>query len=102
MVCPLALWMSMSVAAVQSVTYASVHEELTKSNPDFDISALQPLKHEVMTSKLVKLGDDHLSLQESDITINGIESNALMPLSAFNNLRREALQEYIRSSNATL
>ena len=79
-----------------SVTYASVHEELTKSNPDFDISALQPLKQEVMTSKLVKLGDDYLSLQESDITINGLESNALMPLSAFNNLRREALQEYIR------
>ncbi|WP_281710558.1 peptidase U32 family protein, partial [Anaerobiospirillum succiniciproducens] len=71
-----------------SVTYASVHEELTKSNPDFDISALQPLKQEVMTSKLVKLGDDYLSLQESDITINGLESNALMPLSAFNNLRR--------------
>lgn len=79
-----------------SVTYASVHEELTKSNPDFDISALQPLKQEVMTSKLVKLGDDYLSLLESDITINGLESNALMPLSAFNNLRREALQEYIR------
>ena len=79
-----------------SVTYASVHEELTKSNPDFDITALQPIKKEVMTSKLVKLGDDYLSLQESDITINGLESNALMPLSAFNNLRREALQEYIR------
>ena len=43
-----------------SVTYASVHEELTKSNPDFDISALQPLKQEVMTSKLVKLGDNYV------------------------------------------
>lgn len=79
-----------------SVTYAQVHEELTQANPDFDISALQPLKQEVMSSKLIKLGDDYLSLQESDITINGNEENAVLPLSAFNNLRREALQDYVR------
>lgn len=79
-----------------SATYEQIIEEIKASNPDFDDSALQPLKGEVMASKLTKLGDDYLSLAASDITINGDESYAKLPLSAFNGLRRNALNDYIR------
>lgn len=79
-----------------SATYEQIIEEIKASNPDFDASALQPLKSEVMASKLTKLGDDYLSLAASDITINGDESYAKLPLSAFNGLRRNALNDYIR------
>ena len=53
-----------------------------------------PLKAEVMRAKLLKLGNALLSLDNSDITLSGNLEAALLPLSAFNALRREALAQY--------
>ena len=78
------------------MSLSKVHEELVRANSDFDISALTPLKAEVMLSKLTKLGDEHLSLDSEAITCNLDEPESLlMPLSFFNQLRRQALQNYL-------
>ncbi len=53
-----------------------------------------PLKAEVMRAKLLKLGNALLSLESNDITLSGNLEAALLPLSAFNALRREALAQY--------
>ncbi len=79
-----------------SASYEQIMTDLKAANPDFDASALQPLKSEVMISKLLKLGDDYLSLAQEDVSINGDESHAKLSLSTFNNLRREALNDYIQ------
>ena len=77
-----------------SMSLSEVLQELKANNADFDTSALSPLKEEVMASKLTKLGDDNLSLKSEDISFD-LQDEALIPLSSFNNLRRQALQEYL-------
>lgn len=77
-----------------SISLSEVLQELKANNADFDTSALSPLKEEVMASKLTKLGDDNLSLKSEDISFD-LQNEALIPLSSFNNLRRQALQEYL-------
>ena len=77
-----------------SISLSEVLQELKANNADFDTSALSPLKEEVMASKLTKLGDDNLSLKSEDISFD-LQDEALIPLSSFNNLRRQALQEYL-------
>ena len=77
-----------------SIGLSEVLQELKANNADFDTSALSPLKEEVMASKLTKLGDDNLSLKSEDISFD-LQDEALMPLSSFNNLRRQDLQEYL-------
>lgn len=57
-------------------------------------SELSALKPEVMVSKLQKLGSPYVSLQEKDISLEGELGAALLPLSAFNQLRREAFAHY--------
>ena len=77
-----------------SISLSEVLQELKANNADFDTSALSPLKEEVMASKLTKLGDDNLSLKSEDISFD-LQNEALIPLSSFNNLRRQALHEYL-------
>lgn len=77
-----------------SISLSEVLQELKANNAHFDTSALSPLKEEVMSSKLTKLGDDNLSLKSEYISFD-LQDEALIPLSSFNNLRRQALQEYI-------
>lgn len=52
------------------------------------------LRTEVMVSKLQKLGDELLSLDPDSITLLQPDLMGRLPLSAFNALRREALQHY--------
>ena len=85
-----------------SVSIGEVHASLMAENPDFDLGGLNPLKPEVMLSKMVKLGDDNVSLAESAIKLDISEpEKLLMPLSAFNSLRRAALQDYLSTAQLT-
>lgn len=60
---------------------------LDKNNDD-----LPTLTTQVMASKLPKLGDEHLVLVDSSFELN---QSIALPLSQFNNLRRQALQNYL-------
>ena len=60
------------------------------------------LKYEVALSKLTKLGDELLSLSPADITVTpGSDSLGRMALSAFNALRRAALERYQEAAART-
>lgn len=93
-----------------TLTHDMVHEQIAKAQSDalqngeankaLDVtpsSALPVLKEEVMLSKITKLGDDNLSLDPKDVRVVSDGTQALGTLSAFNNARRLALQDYLRT-----
>lgn len=55
---------------------------------------LAPLKPEVMVAKLTKLGSSYVVLSPEDITLHGDLALVKLPLSAFNQLRRQAFAAY--------
>lgn len=99
-------WGRQGTAAVALPYRAKSATEAQGSNGDVAGSAgsggviTTPLKAEVMRAKLLKLGNTLLSLENSDVTLSGKLDAALLPLSAFNALRREAIAQY--ETHATL
>lgn len=57
-------------------------------------SELVPLKREVVIEKLTKLGSPYVTLSAEDVSIHGDLSLAKLPLSVFNQLRRQAFMAY--------
>lgn len=62
---------------------------------------LAPLKPEVMVAKLTKLGSPYVSLSAEDISLEGDLALAKLPLSAFNQLRRQAFAAYEQAISLT-
>ena len=78
-----------------TVRFADDWGRMGEAQADWSLDEGVPvLKTEVASSKLLKLGDELLSLNSQDSTVQHAELMGRMPLSAFNALRREALERY--------
>lgn len=69
--------------------------------PWSDAAGVPVLNDEVAASKLLKLGDELLSLTASDVTVKQEDGFGPMALSAFNALRRQALADYQQGAELT-
>ena len=74
-----------------TLTGQSPEQQTAQSSPTVPSSALKP---EVMVAKLQKLGSPFVSLSAENVELKGNLQAALLPLSAFNQLRRQAFADY--------
>lgn len=72
-------------------TGQSSEQQDAQSSPAVPSSALKP---EVMVAKLQKLGSPFVSLPAENVELKGDLQAALLPLSSFNQLRRQAFADY--------